>query len=327
MTRTVGGTLVSRILGLSKWGGPLSAYFEMVGAPDTTHGNSAMSRGKALEESVLRMMEQQMGGACCPGRVVTAATLPHAHATLDALWAPDGGTRADSGVPWTIPDAKTVSTQEMGDDWGPDGSDRMPVEYQLQLLWYLGVCKAAGMNVADEALLPTLLGPEAELQWAARLVTMTGRPLTLADLDGTGLQLRTYRVQWDDALFQEVNRMVLCFLWEHVEPHLPPEPGEGDLRERDVRAVARGFKADPGMVKDFDALGPADQSILLEVLEATRERRKWEKLEEQAISRAQLALGGTEEVKGLPGGARITWKARQDGVRVFKTNEPRGRKT
>jgi hypothetical protein len=327
MTRTVGGTLVSRILGLSKWGGPLSAYFEMVGEPDTTPGNSAMSRGKALEESVLALWLEASGrdpaSLLRPERAVRPASMPHAHATLDAYHV-TLDIAHDHLL--TLPDAKTVSTQEMGEDWGPDGSDRIPVEYQLQLLWYLGVCKAAGMNVADEALLPTLLGPEAELQWAARLVTMTGRPLALADLDGTGLQLRTYRVQWDEALFQEVNRMVLCFLREHVEPRIPPEPGEGDLRERDVRAVARGFKAEPGLVKDFDALGPADQSILLEVLEATRERRKWEKLEEQAISRAQLSLGGAEEVKGLPGGARITWKARQDGVRVFKINEPRGRK-
>lgn len=308
--------MVARILGLSRWGGPISAYMELTGEPDSTPRNTAMSRGVALEESVLAMWCERWEGCIERTAKICTDAMPHAHASLDGFWLP----------PWlarVVVDAKTASLQEMGDDWGPDGSDRLPADYHLQGLWYLGVCKAAGMNVADEALFPALVGPEAELQWAARLVTKTGRSLALSDLDGTGLELRTYRVAWDAALFEEVNCKVLAFLREHVEPRRPPQPTEADLLERDVRAVARGLKAEEGRALDFERLGPPEQAVVLEALEAARERRRWEALEEQASARVRLLMGGAEELHGLPGGARVTWKARTDGVRVFKFNEPR----
>lgn len=321
MDLTVGGTMVSRILSLSKWGGPLSAYFELTGEPDTTPRNTTMSRGVALEESVLALFQEREGGRVerWTQGPVRADSLPHAHASLDGLWLP----------PWlarVVADAKTASSQEMGDAWGLDGTDKVPVEYHLQLLWYIGVCRAAGMNVTAYALLPTLVGPEAELQWAARLVTKTGRPLALADLEGTGLELRVYRVAWDAALFEEVNARVVRFLREHVEPRVPPEPTAADLAERDVRAVARGFRAEAGKVLDFEALAGPEQALLLDLLEANRQRKAWAKQEEQAEARVKLAMGTAEEVRGLPGGARVAWKERQAGMRVFQVHEPRARK-
>lgn len=313
---TVGGTMVSRILGLSKRGGPLSAYFDLTGQEDTTPRNSAMGRGLALEQSVLAMFAERDGMQLGHVPPVRASALPHAHATLDAMAIRDGKS------PAYVVDAKTASTYEMGEDWGPDGSDRVPVEYQLQLLWYQGVCRAAGLSVADEALLPTLCGPEAELQWAARLVTTTGRQLALEDLDGTGLELRVYHVVWDADLFEEVNARVVRFLHKHVELRRPPEPSEADLAERDMRAVARGFRADPGKVLDFERLPPPEQALVLELLDATRQRKAWERAEEQAATRVKLVMGTAEDVRGLPGGARVTWRERQTG-RVFKVEEPR----
>ncbi len=327
MSVTVGGTLASRILGLSRYGGPLSAYFEMT-ADIQAERKPEMSRGVVLEESVLAMFCERMGGAVVNGSAVRPMAMPHAHATLDARWVPDGGTRADSGVPWTILDAKTANTESMGGDWGLDSSDQVPAEYQAQLQWYHGVCRAAGMHVADEALLPTLCGPEAELQWAARLVQKTGGPLTLADLEGTGLELRVYRVEWDPEAFRLLDERVRRFLREHVEPRVPPEPGPGDLLERDLRAVAKGLKAEPGRALDFDRLPPVEQALVLELLDANRQRKAWAEKEEQASARVRLLMATAEEVRGLPGGARVTWKdvSGDRGTRRFEVREPRGRK-
>lgn len=322
MIGSVGGTMVSQILGLNRWAGPLNAYFACIGHEDSAPRNTSMTRGLILEESVLAMMCERMGGSVVRMGRVRTDVMPHSHASLDALWLAD---ILLGGVPVAdvVVDAKTTSREEMGEEWGLDGTDEMPVEYQLQLLWYLGVCRSAGMHVADEALLPTLCGPEVELQWAARLVTKTGRPLALADLEGTGLELRVYRVAWDAALFEEVNRKVLVFIREHVEPRRPPQPTEADtLKERDVRAVARGMKGD-GSARDFERLPPAEQALLLEVLDASRQRKRWAGLEEQAIGRAQVALGAVEEVRGLPGGARVTWKTIKGGARRFEVKEPR----
>jgi hypothetical protein len=318
--KTIGGTMVARILGLSRWGGPLSAYFELRGEPDTTPRNTAMDRGNVLEESVLLLWAEACGGQIIRPGKVHADALPHAHASLDAV----GWLRAQKDAAGPILDGKTLMREALTDAWGADGTDRIPAEYQLQLLWYMMVAKAAGVNVADEALLPTLVGPEAELQWAARLVQRTGKPLALSDLDGTGLEFRIYRVAWDARLAEEVNARVLRFIREHVEPGIPPEPGDGDLTDRDVRAVARGHRAEKGRVVDFDALAPPEQAAIIEVVEASRQRKSWESAEEQARARVQVLMGGIEEVAGCPGGARVCWREMSSsGGRRFTIREPR----
>ena len=314
-TSTVGGTLASRICGLSPYGGPLSAYFELtedVQAPRT----AAMGRGGALESSVLALYAERTGASMYSPGAIRAPSMPYAHATLDA-WA------LHPNATEVVVDAKTSNAYEMA-AWGPDGSDKVPEAYQVQLLWYVGVAKAGGMPAADEAHVPVLSGPEAELQWAARLVERTGKPLTLADLEGTNLDFRVCVVHWDAALFAALNERVCRFLADHVAPRIPPMPGPGDVvLDRDVDAVRRGLRATKGSALDFDALSYVEQAVLLEVVEASRQRKQWEGLEEQARMRAQLLMGGTEEVRGLPGGARVTWRARQNGMRVFKVEEPR----
>lgn len=324
MTATVGGTLVSRICGLSPWGGPLSAYFELtedVQAPRTP----AMGRGNALEASVLALYAERERRIVMkpPNGQFRPPSMPYAHATLDALSHEEPRTDADTAWPWTVVDAKTANAYAMG-AWGRDGSDRIPEEYHCQLLWYGGVMRAAGFAVTDESHLPVLSGPESELQWAARLVQATGRPLCLADLEGTGLDFRVCVVQWDEALFRALDERVRRFLAEHVVPRIPPMPGPGDVvLDRDAHAVAKGLRARKGEWVDFERLSPADQAVLMSVVDASRQRKQWESLEDEARARAQLVMGGAEEVRGFPGGARVTWRARQSGVRVFKVEEPR----
>jgi len=284
--RTVGGTLAARVCGLSRYGGPLSAFFELTAGVQAER-KPEMTRGTVLEQSVLAMWAERETADVGAGERMTAESIPHAHATLDAWgW-------SDRLQPRAILDAKTANTESM-DDWGPDGSDQIPAEYQAQLQWYHGVTRAAGMSVAEEALLPTLCGPEAELQWAARLVQKTGKPLALADLDGTGLELRVYRVEWDPEAFRLMDERVRRFLREQVEPRVPPKPGPGDLLERDLRSVAKGLRAEPGRVLDFDRLPPAEQALYLEFLDANRQRKAWAEKEEQAAARVRLAMATAE---------------------------------
>ena len=317
--KTVGGSMVSRICSVSKWGGPLSAFFELTADTDAPR-TSAMGRGKALEVSVLALWAEREGVFLLPGeRKVRPEAMPYAHATLDAL-----GLLALEDGPLQVVEAKTLALEHAGEDWGEDGSDRVAAEYHLQALWYLGVCRAAGLDVVPEVAMPVLVGPEAELAWAARLVERSGRPLTFADVEGTGLSLRVYRVPWDEALFQAVDARVRGFLAEHVKKGVPPAPSEGDvLMDRDVHAVTRGFLAERGKALEYERLGAVEQALLGELLGAVRQRRLWEEQEEQVKARVQLMLGSAEEVRGCPGGARVTWKATKTG-RTFIVREPKG---
>ena len=310
--KTVGGSMVARICGVSKWGGPLSAYFEMTADTEAPR-SSAMGRGKALEASVLALWAEREGrDVLAEPRQVRPEAMPYAHATLDAL-SPAGDGR------WLILEAKTLALEHAGPDWGEDGSDMVAAEYHLQALWYLGVCRAASLDVVPEVAMPVLVGPEAELAWAARLVERSGRPLTHADLDGTGLSLRVYRVPWDEALFRAVDARVRAFLAEHVEKGVPPAQSEGDvLMDRDTHAVERGFRAEKGAALEYERLSPVEQALVGELLEAVRQRRAWEEQEEQVKARVQLLLGRAEELRGCPGGARVTWKATKSGTRRFE---------
>lgn len=318
--KTVGGSMVARICGVSKWGGPLSAYFEMTADAEAPR-SSAMGRGKALEASVLALWAEREGVFLLPGEFkVRPEAMPYAHATLDAL-----GLLALEDGPLQVVEAKTLALEHAGSDWGEDGSDRVAAEYHLQALWYLGVCRSAGLDVVPEVTMPVLVGPETELAWAARLVERSGRPLTHADMEGTGLSLRVYRVPWDEALFRAVDARVRSFLAEHVEKGVPPAPSEGDvLMDRDTHAVGRGFKAERGAALEYERLSPVEQALVGELLEAVRQRRAWEEQEEQMKARVQLLLGRAEELRGCPGGARVTWKSNKNGARTFTVKEPRG---
>jgi hypothetical protein len=310
--------MVARILGVSKWGGPISAYLELVEGTEAPR-NSAMGRGKLLEATVLSLWAERDGMFLVPGeRKVQPSGMFYAHATLDAL-----AVLALEDGALVIPEAKTLAVEQSA-GWGHDGSDLVATEYHLQAIWYLGVCRAAGWEVEPEVPMPTLVGPEAELAWAARMAERLGRPLTFADLEGSNLELRVYRIPWDAEIFAVVDARVRAFIDTHVWPRVPPAPSEGDvLMERDLHAIARGFKGERGRALDFEKLAPVAKTVFHELLEATRQRRAWEEVEEQAKARVQLLLGSAEEVRGLPDGARVLWKTNKAGSRRFEVKEPR----
>lgn len=301
--RTVGGTLVGQILGVSPWGGPLSAYYALSEGHEPQR-NSEMDRGNVLEDSVLSLLAQREGLRVFAGERLTHE---HRHATLDGIAStPDGR---------CVVEAKTANDYD-GTEWGPDGSDEVPPQYHLQALWYMGVSRAVHMRNADHALLPVLQGPEAELRWAARMVERTAQPLRLADLDGTGLEFRVHRIPWDEEMFQAMDAKVRTFLAEHVEPRHPPMPGPGDLlTERDMDAVRR--RKATGEVLHFERLGTVEQALLLELAEASTQERAWGRTLAQVRARVQLLMGGAEEVRGVPGLKSLTWKDTAQGRRFI----------
>lgn len=305
--RTVGGTLVGQILRVSPWGGPLSAYYALTEGHEAEQ-NDAMRRGNVLEPSVTCLLEEREGCRLAHGGRQAPESMPHAHATVDAFWVGDGVCG--------VVEAKTANSYD-GTEWGAEGSDEVPPQYHLQVLWYVGVSKAAlSCRVEDYALMPVLQGPEAELRWAARMVERTGQPLRLTDLEGTGLDFRVHRIPWDEEMFRAVDAKVRAFLKEYVEPRKPPMPGPGDLlTERDMDAVRR--RKATGEVLHFERLGPTEQALLVELAEAAAQERAWRRSAEQVRARVQLLMGGADEVVGVPGLKSLTWKDTAAGRRFI----------
>ena len=121
------GTKVAKILGRSKFGTEYDVYARCKGLIEDTPPTEAMLRGTVLEVAILNFYEQKCG---------VVLERPHGtmiHPTED--WAgasPDGFFQDDDGT-IVIVDAKTSRNRS---EWGKEFSDDMPIDYQLQLLWY-----------------------------------------------------------------------------------------------------------------------------------------------------------------------------------------------
>lgn len=119
---------IAAILGLSKWNSPLALYFskrDELG--DEDDDDYRMALGRELEGYVLRCFTQATGITGEPCGLVANIEQPWMMATPDI-------------VARHIPIEAKTSLSE--DNWGPSGSDEVPLYYRCQLLWQMNVLGA-----------------------------------------------------------------------------------------------------------------------------------------------------------------------------------------
>lgn len=143
-TRRLGATDAAKLLGVSKYGGPLDVYRRLVLGVDVKV-NAKMRRGTKYEPEVRRRYVAETGAELC----VWVAPLIVEHPEHPwATCSPDDITRAD-----VLCEYKTVSR------WGAKGwADAPPIDYVLQVQWSLWVTgletahlyAAFGDDVGDE---------------------------------------------------------------------------------------------------------------------------------------------------------------------------------
>jgi putative phage-type endonuclease len=121
---------IAVLAGVSRYGSPLSLYYEKRGETGPEEDNDLTAIGAALEPYVLSRFGLATGLGIAPcGQLIAHAGRPWQLATPDALLAGD-----------IVPvEAKTaVSTR----DWGPAGSQVVPAPYWCQLQWQMDVLGA-----------------------------------------------------------------------------------------------------------------------------------------------------------------------------------------
>jgi len=122
--RGITASEISIILGLSKWNSPLSLFFTKLGHLDENEGSYRMDLGAYLEPYVLAQFTKMTDAELEHAGLLASTEREWQMATPDGLWnlAPI--------------EAKTSVSE---DDWGPTGSDQVPVYYRCQLLWQMDV--------------------------------------------------------------------------------------------------------------------------------------------------------------------------------------------
>ena len=183
------GTDVAAILGLSRFSSPIQVYLDKKGLAETME-NEAMRWGKRLERPILEAYAEKEGVAVQFADPYTLHRVPGFHllgASLDAV-------RLCDNAPV---DAK--NTRQRSADWGPDGSDQIPVYYAAQL--------AVQMMVQDAA-------------FADLAVLFSGQ------------ELATFRV-WRDLETEAAIRERVALWWErHIVQDIPPDPDGSDSSSR-----------------------------------------------------------------------------------------------
>lgn len=262
----IGASECAAAMGISPYEGdtPLNLYLRKIGALGPTPDNEAMKMGRLLEPIVAELYMERHD-CSFSGEQVFLRSNEHSFmlATLDRV-------RSDG----RIVELKTAGGRSH-EDWGPDGTDEVPVNYAAQVQHQMLVAET------DTADLAVLIG---------------------------GQQFRTYTLHRNERQIAEIVRREAIF-WEHVETRTPPEIREGDLRlmHRLYDRVDGEIDLDPAdslLVEDWEVLGKR-----ISAAEKRRNRIKLAILERLGnVAAAKLADGRvlTRKVVVVPGRVSTT---------------------
>jgi putative phage-type endonuclease len=136
--RRIGGTDISKLVGLNPYGGPIDVYSRIVEGTNLEQ-NKAMRRGLLLEPVARQMYLDETGAVLktpAPG-FFESTRYPFMSASLDDVATRDGQE--------LVVEYKTANIR-MLDKWGDAGSDQVPAEYLVQCAWYMS---AVDLPIAD----------------------------------------------------------------------------------------------------------------------------------------------------------------------------------
>jgi putative phage-type endonuclease len=273
-TKSIGGSDVAAILGLSPWRTPLDVWREKALGQLDDKSSDAMEAGLRFEDPILmRFLDDHVETSQRQAAITRKApvVVGHRHASPDALLVQQG---------WqSLVEVKTTSS---GEGWGLDGSSEIPAHYLPQVMHYLDVLEL------DDAYVPVLVWPSDMRRIAGLTPAETIR----------AVGLRTYRVHYNQALAAQIRDVVAEFWERHVVAMKPPEP-------RDLADAKRCAWAVAGKTVEAD-------DELVELLEAREHYRTviddTEKLVEQAEMQIRAKLGDAESALGAGGKAIVSAK-------------------
>jgi len=270
----IGASDAAAAAGVNPWKSPIELWEQLQGiAPRPRDDNPAMAWGRMLEQPIRQHYADRFA--------VQVHVPPLSLFRADAPWrraSPDGLVVDDAACFVRGLEIKTAS-QYAAADWGPDGSDEVPIQYAIQCHWGMHVCQIDSWDLA------ALIG---------------------------GRDFRVYRLHRDAELERDLVAQVDCFWHEHVLPCEPPPP-DHTKAFRDY--LCRRW---PDARADYLPADEATSALVASALRNARLLKELEKEQDEIRNRLRAAIGdwsGLETIHGRvhwkPQRARrvIDWEA------------------
>jgi putative phage-type endonuclease len=199
----IGGSDVGAIIGISQYSTPLDIYLDKTGqTPLESEENAAMYWGNQLEEIVAKEFAKRTG------RTVQRRNSPFVHPQYDFLRA-----NIDRYIVGekAVLECKTAGEYSKS-DWGPAGSDEVPLYYLCQVMHYMTVTRYLKAYIA------VLIG---------------------------GRDFRIYSIAYDKKLADQLIQRCTNFWNNHVLKRTPPDP----VNMHDINLL---FKGDDDIIECAD---------------------------------------------------------------------------
>lgn len=211
-TKSIGGSDVAAILGISPFRTPLDVWREKLLGEEDEMENAAMVAGKRFEEPILRDYAKKLPHGSTVERIETVQ-VGYRRASVDAIARVNGWER--------IVEAKSTV---FGNDWSDDA---VPLHYDVQGTWYQDILEV------DRCDYPFVVWP-----WEKRdLLGLTADEI-VAKVE---VQVRTR--YYSQALAKHISEKVDEFWHEHVLTETPPPPVDLADIKRLVRVASGTYVA------------------------------------------------------------------------------------
>ncbi|MGA5767385.1 YqaJ viral recombinase family protein [Streptomyces pseudogriseolus] len=147
---TITATEIAAVVGLSPWMSRFTLWHKKAGLPTPPFEmNPAIEWGNRLEDAVAaKWQDEHPGQLAAPAGTWRHRDRDWQRATPDRLLYPQPDSEFD--VPEQATGLLEVKTSPFGDDWGPSGSEEIPIYYRCQIQWQLDTL---GLDVCHVAVL------------------------------------------------------------------------------------------------------------------------------------------------------------------------------
>ena len=279
--RFMSGSRVAKVVGLSKWGGPLAAYLECTD-PQDIEDNEPMKAGRYLEEGVAKWAceDYELGECRMNGRsVVVHGDYPFIRATPDA-WTDEGGleikTSSDRHGAWPATNGELLTFK-------PEEDPGLPSDVWCQVLLTMAI---------------------------------TGQPHWYVGVLRWGTDLRVYKVPASPEIQDWLVSEAVKFWTEHVETERAPQPTEADAQPYDSGLITQRLfpSEDKGTTLEVD--DDLTTMWARNWVEASAIENKAKVSKELAALQLSQHMADSETM--LVQGNKYTWKTNKWGNRTFR---------